>query len=302
MTLYITYDTKHKPDGAGAQLNRILGIIAISQYYNITYYHTPIDKILYQGLSLLVENKYDDQLVTKWNDLLDITTTDIAFNTVISELNPSHNQLLHYINVHNNTTDNVLLKLAYPYGITESMTEIMDTFIPPKITFNNPFNNTDDIVISCHIRRGEIRLVAPNRLIPNEYYFNLLTKITQILDARQQSYQIHIYSEVPKETVTITQSHKGIMIPLKTDDTTISPETEDFSIFKTLKNTSIHLNRCPIQDIVCMMYSDIFIASFSSFSYIASLLNQNNGYIIVPKKYVHYKLKTWHTCDDRISI
>ena len=54
-------------DGFGAQLQRLLALVAISRTYGFAYFHTPLTAIEYQGLRSLLDGHNSDEFVAECN-------------------------------------------------------------------------------------------------------------------------------------------------------------------------------------------------------------------------------------------
>src|ERR1700733_9235241 len=68
----LTYANDKMMDGAGAQLQRIYGIYAVSRYLHLPYVHTPLKAIGYQGLSALEKNNPSPNAQDAWNRVFTI--------------------------------------------------------------------------------------------------------------------------------------------------------------------------------------------------------------------------------------
>lgn len=98
-----------------------------------------------------------------------------------------------------------------------------------------------------------------NKSIQENYYKGLLLKIIKIIEETRVGYKIFIISQ---------------------------GNIEDFNAFSDIPNTSIQLNNYAPDDFWHFVNADIFIMAKSSFSYLASLLNNNIK--IINSEFRHY--------------
>src|SRR5208282_312406 len=68
----LTYANDKATDGAGAQLQRVYGIYALSRYFHVPYVHSPLKEIGYQGLAALEKNAGDPHLQDRYNRIFKI--------------------------------------------------------------------------------------------------------------------------------------------------------------------------------------------------------------------------------------
>src|SRR5271170_2871330 len=68
----LTYANDVQMDGAGAQLQRVYGIYALSRYFKVPYVYSPLKEIGYQGLAALERNAGSPDLQDKYNRVFTI--------------------------------------------------------------------------------------------------------------------------------------------------------------------------------------------------------------------------------------
>src|SRR5579871_1565318 len=68
----LTYANDQEKDGAGAQLQRIYGIYAISRFFKVPYVHSPLRTIGYHGLAALENNARYSDLESRYNRIFEI--------------------------------------------------------------------------------------------------------------------------------------------------------------------------------------------------------------------------------------
>ena len=278
--LYLTYDNDKHTDGAGAQLQRIISIYLVCKFYKINYYHTGILKLDYQGLECLINNKENKSLLTIYNNLFLIdnipnTETEIDFDYVFVKPVIHYEEIMHL----RNAEKNILFKITYADNLIIRNPEILLESPPSFNWINNKFNY---LKIAVHIRRGELLVLDSQRMLPIDYYINIMTYLETLIQTKYKDikYEFHIFSETVKEDLTVTPSHHGILNRINSNIVVKSNENE-FLKLKNFKNVIMHINENPVITLTEMINCNCIIASKSSFSYTSSIINKN-ALIIFP--------------------
>lgn len=264
--LYLTYYIGHN-DGFGSQYQRILGIYSICKQFDIGYIHTKFADIEYQGLSALEKNTNDRSFVEECNTRVQIPyVSEIEFNETIETKEINMTQL---ISLKEYSKDiNVLLRVRYPYGITDKMPDIYTNSLllyKPRLPKNSLFT------IGMHVRRGELFVVDSNRMLPNSFYIQQAIKIICICEKMNVPYVIELYTELPENDLTVTANHAGINNRIK-NDITIKCDDHNIHEFEILPNLKKYINEELFSTFDRMINCDILIASRSSISTCASYL------------------------------
>jgi len=146
--------------------------------------------------------------------------------------------------------------------------------------FNNliDINIKRNIIISIHIRRGDVIETNSRRYSNDNVYINILNNIIKS-NKLDNNYEIHLFSE---------KKFNG-----------------NIELYKIFKNINIHLEKengfnnleNVFNDLLFMINSDYLICSKSSFSYFPALLNLN-GKIYHNNKFWINPLKHFNIYDD----
>ena len=277
--LYLTYYTGHN-DGFGSQYQRILGAYSICKHFDIEYIHTPIADIEYQGLSALEKNKNERSFVDECNNRIQIScVSGIHFNETINVIAINQFQLMALKDRYKGIT-NTLVRLRYPYSITDIMPDIYANCLSLYKT-HIPTNSI--FTIGMHVRRGELFVVDSDRMLPNSFYIQQARKIISICENMNIPYIIELYTEIPEKDITITSQHPGINNRIKSD-ITIKRYNHYINEFDILPNLNKYINEDLFSTFDRMINCDILIASRSSMSTCASYL----------KKGISIYHKFWH--------
>ena len=265
MSSYITYWNDKTMDGVGAQLQRILGIYALAKHLGINYYHSGIKMTAYQGVEQAMKNEFDHEQLKRWNDLILLKNKEeIEFDETHTIENVN---LVHLSVIKDNTSDKKkLYKIFLPFDVLNKYSNIYHTLKNENILDYKRYSKLDKnkINICVHVRRGELYYYAPERLLPNSYYLDIIHKIEKYL---QKEYVVNIYSE---EVKVNSNDHSRVF----------KSDSDSLKDFYDLKNVCMKINGDPIETVAEFIDSDILVISKSSFSYIGGLFN--NKIVITP--------------------
>lgn len=296
--LAITYDNQGHQDGAGAQLQRIYGIYALSRFLKVYYIHTPLNYIDYQGISSLESNSFDDEIASRYNQIFSIPS-DIICPKKFVEININNISLSKLIDLKLTAQKNktfTLIKIRYPYNINDAYPqcyEILKSITP----FNFPDNNSSIIRIAVHVRRGDLTFIKQysKRILPNHYYIRVMQQLSQILTGLNLKYQFELYTELPTKTFTISPEQQGVSAPI-TESIVVDPNVSKIEEFDVIPNLTKFINTDAIETMERMALAHVVIISHSSFSYLPSLLNQKG--VIIYHQFQHSPLQDWVIADD----
>jgi hypothetical protein len=293
--LGLTYDNERNNDGAGAQLQRIYGIYAISRLLQVAYIHTPLAKIGYQGIRALESNSFDQNIIFEYNKKFHISS-DInlpeEFEIRCLE-DVSLKQLIQLKKEAEKNQKFILAKIREPYGITDAYPESYEVIkeVSPFSCNSSP----STIRIAVHVRRGDLFFMESHRMLPNEYYISVMRRISIILDKLKLNYEFELYTEIPKKTFTVSPLDYGLEDRLSSS-VVVDPKSNRIEEFDSIPNLKKFINTDPIETFEGMSSAHILVISHSSFSYLASLLNREG--IIMYHNFWHKPLKKWLTISD----
>ncbi len=288
----LTYANDVQMDGAGAQLQRVYGIYAVARYFHLPYVHSPLKQIGYQGLAALEKNAGSPHMQDKWNQVFTLPS-DIKLpeNTIPRYLSsPKVEDLERLRSAAEKEHKFYLLRMLYPYDITEKNTEIYRCLkeISP---FHAERSNTFRIAI--HVRRGEEFVVDSQRMLPNSYYVSSTMRIVEALKQLGIPFVCELYTEVPSKAFVVTPQHHGIEGRIS-QPVLIDPKMNRIEDFDVIPNLSKRINTDPIEALKGMATADALIISRSSFSYLAALFNKG---IVIYFPFWHHPLKEWLISD-----
>jgi hypothetical protein len=287
-TIGLTYANDKYTDGAGAQLQRIYGIYALSRFLGLPYIHSPLKRIGYEGLEALQRNSSSAGCELKYNDLFTLESdVHLPEDAVIHEIELVDTQVIEQIQIAMNGNKFNLFRIFNPFPIADKHPEIYNCvkYISPFTKKQIPFFR-----IAIHVRRGELYVIDSHRMLPNSYYISTTLSIIRILEKLSVKYECELYTEVPSKQFVVTPGHHGInhRIP---DDILVHPQMNALEDFNEIPNLKKHINGDPIEALRGMATADILIMSRSSFSYVAAILNMYG--IIIYHPFWHSPIPGW---------
>lgn len=114
----LTYANTKMMDGAGAQLQRVYGIYALSRLLGFAYIHTPLKHIGYEGLAALERNTSSVDAASTYNNVFNIPSDmHLPANSREHEMEPLDLEAISAIS--QRTSQFNLFKLQSPYPLVD---------------------------------------------------------------------------------------------------------------------------------------------------------------------------------------
>jgi hypothetical protein len=266
--LYLTYDNEVLADGAGAQIQRIISIYLISKIFSVGYIHQGLKRMTYQGAKCMEENKEDPEQIAMYNELIQLPSTPC---TEIHQMGKVFDISEEIISQYRDETKNTLLVIQF----AGTMMDARPGFLLPGphiFTWNiRPSLIARPVIVAIHVRRGELFVLGPGRMLPNSYYIECMEALHSIFTEANISYEFHLHTEVLTKPTLITPSHHGICDRIP-ESVLVTPEDSKMEDFNVIPNIKYHINEHPVDTLKALTLSDVLLASRSSFSYVASIL------------------------------
>jgi hypothetical protein len=271
--LGVTYANDKHTDGCGSQLQRVYGIYSLSRFLKLPYIHSSLAEVNYCDFDTLTIKPTGQDLMSEYNNVFCLPSDrQLPKDHVILELSRPEIKTLYQLKRRAARSKTfTLVRITYPYGITDlypDAYQVVKKASPYRREKSGPFR------IAIHVRRGELPLIAPERMLPNEYYLAVAQKVRGILEDLKVDYRFELYTEVASQNVKANKLEE----------------------FGAIPNVTIFINSDPIKPIEKMATADVVIISHSSYSYFASLLNVNGTIIYHP--FWSRPLSDWVISDD----
>ena len=286
--LYLTYNNNIHKDGAGSQLQRILSIYMISKYYGLGYLHSPILKTTYTYENEEENEKYRrifsyvEDHVDEFNAMFALASDNLNghIHATYTTSVVTKETILEILEAENTREKNVLLACTYG-GEVDKNPDLH------YIKINYPWiqrsvNNV--IKVAIHIRKGDLSLLSPERVISDDYYIGVLKNLHILLRDANKPHEFHIYSD------GYFDKEKGV----------VSYDESHYIQFNVVPNIHFHIGTDPVQSIVQMTNSDILVLSNSCFSYVPALLKLNG--VVLGKPGAHSMAREWIVVNNPYDI
>jgi hypothetical protein len=289
--LWLTYHNEGLTDGAGAQLQRILSLYLVAKFYGVHYYHRGIHTLSYQGAQCLEANKSEPEQISIYNTLFELPSHTPPPDAQAFQILDIQEKLILQAKA---DTRNILFVVQFAGTLVDSKPEILNQPIPIPWAIRRISKRP--LHIAIHVRRGELFVVDSSRMLPNSYYVECMRALQKILTI---PYEFHIYTEQLTKTIVVTPEHHGICsrIPAAV---TVRPEDNHLEDFAEFKDAIWHINTSPIDTLQALCKADVLLASRSSFSYVAGILNPQG--IILFHTFWHSLAPTWIPCHGPADI
>jgi hypothetical protein len=298
--IVLTYDNTKMTDGVGAQLQRIYGIYSISRLLGVSYLHSPLKLVEYQGLRALKIGSADPEFHQEFNDICqiksDVTTAEYfrPINLLDLSMKEFHKLITMYY-ADKSDRRPYLLRLAAPYAIGDSFPDCYEVCkeISP---FASPASEGRALRVAIHVRRGELAFLDAERILPDHYYISVAQNVVHLFEALGIDYEIELHSEAIDKEFIVQPDQPGIFNRISSP-VVVGPRMYRLEIFSILPHLVPCINEKAIDCLRKLATADILIMSKSSFSYIAALLNRNG--IILYHPFWHPAPSSWITVDPR---
>ncbi|MBU7581755.1 MAG: alpha-1,2-fucosyltransferase [Nostoc sp. TH1S01] len=282
----LTYANERFTDGAGAQIQRIYGIYAVSRFLNVPYIHSALAKLDYQGLIALEQNTVNQDIVNEYNKIFKIPS-DIELPVDYCTDYIHNLDLLIFEKLRRKAIKNqtfILAKVLLTYNITDIYPETLQ-YVKDVSPFS--LQQSSVIRIAIHVRRGDLLFVASQRMLSNQYYISVAQKISAILDRFKLDYVFELHTELPTQSFTVTPNQHSML----KSTVVVDSKSTQLAEFDVIPNLEKFVNADPIETLQRMSSANVLVMSHSSFSYLSAILNAKG--VIIYHKFWHSPLKNW---------
>jgi hypothetical protein len=273
MSLYVTYDNAAAHDGIGAQVHRILCVMALARQFRLPYLHTFVKRVRYQGHSSRQLGTRDQDFVQKWDRFLNLgsghqspESCGIEFAKVRHRVKlrlwslpwlagaaasgsagwPWQTRGRHEL---------VRIKSAFPIVnrfpaafelLRDDLRAQYEATPKPAVCFAPECLN-----VAVHIRRGDVTPASRYacRFVPNHVYVRVMQQIVAATPGWRV--QFHVYSEGD-----------------------VDNPRAGFEELTTVPNVVLHLNEDVFSTFHHLVRSDVLVLGVSSFSFVAGLYHR----------------------------
>ena len=275
MPIFLTYDTEGVQDGAGAQYQRVVALLALSRRLALGFEPARIDAISNQGYLAAKTRRHDPLYAEKWRRFLNLgggADTDPVPATWDLVLCPRVLLPEHLEEAGRVPQSRVLVRTVLPYKIVDQAPEMYELIQEelrswyasspkPALYFQPEMLN-----VAVHVRRGDLmRGPHRSRVIPNARYVRAMSEVRALFPNRAVAF--HIYSEGDERA-----------------------GRKEFAEFLRISDAALHLNEDVFSTFHHLVSADVLILSRSSFSYLAGIYSRGR---VLYFPFMHPPLPKW---------
>jgi hypothetical protein len=288
MVLYVGYHNCPN-DGGGNQIMRMISLYCICRKFKIQYAHCPITGINHVSFFRDIADDID-AMIKLFNSLLKpnkycVLESDIPIDTEIIKLQEIH--LIDLINyIKEGTSKNILVQTVHSRTIIHKNPELYEyakEYVFAPVPAQPVKCNKKHLHIHIHHRLGDILCVEQWRRTPNSYLISLMEYMNSTVPKYYKKHTIHIHTEAPTKPTTILPGTSGILRQIKEPIVLMPADAQLDELM--LPNVVIHNNEDEYETINAIAHADVFVMSYSSFSYLGALLNWDA---------IHLNNPRWH--------
>ncbi len=302
----LTYSNSKKPDGVGAQVQRLLALRSLCQSLGLGYKHTKIASVAihpldsYQTLEemkefvselnhefFMLDSKYNESLETLEINIPKLKFTEMFFQVFRSTF----------------TKKQIVIQCVEPYSIAECDPHIYSdilSFLPNFAPLKREFGT-----LGIHYRRGVGGLSVQigeklSREIGSEYFVSIARKI--IHDPIASSLKLLIFTDSPSADVVFKPLPSQLDL-WKTSQRFVDGEMQVIGmdlgkIFQeVISNVEVVYGGNPLHVIKSLASMEYLVLSRSSFGYVAAILN-TEGKIYFPSGFWHIPKRGWKVIEE----
>jgi hypothetical protein len=310
----LAYDNVGSADGAGAQLQRALGLYQLSFGLGVGFAHVPLRRVGYQGLQALEANADLPGIEDRWNAAFSLS--DHSTLGCSGRLDDNSDGCVHVQALQPTLEDlaafgpqcrggkRLVVHAVHARRVLDLHPELASH---PDASLGNVLPwlrgartlqpTLPALRIAVHVRRGELYVVDSDRMLPNSYYVTICQVVGRVLRRMNVPHVFEIFTEQVAKPVTIAAGHHGIGGRIK-GTVILDPTDNKLSDFDVLVPKPVmRVNTDSIEAIQDMASAPIFIMSRSSFSFVAASLHDPGHGLVVYHPFWHTARPDWFVVD-----
>lgn len=301
--LYITYDSEAAIDGTGAQLQRLISVAALSNFFDLNFHLSKINNFSVHALDPFQSDaEYLEQLLRLNQFLTFPNVSRICPEAGIEKVHISKLTIRRFLFeifrqvLKSNPRILVVLEV---YPVSEFCPGIFDDFELYISESFEPVGHGPHLVV--HYRQGVGgNVIYPGQTIPRQIEFNkIVNLISNLFHSKNFSSisQITIVTDAPDTISFYTPPENQCVLWEGTpgySDGVMTIQPMDFTEIDAITHvpTLVIRGGNPLDAIKIMADSDFLVMSKSSLSYVAALLNKK-GTVYYPNSFWHNPLSSW---------
>ena len=302
----LTYSNKKKPDGVGAQLQRLFALRSLCGSLGLGYKHTKIASVAIHPLDSYQTLEEMEEFVSELNHeffMLDSKYNEYLETLEINVITLKFTELFIQVFKSNFTKKQIIIHCVEPYLIAECDPHIYSdilSFLPNFVPLERDFGT-----LGIHYRRGvggfSVQIGEKlSREISSEYFVSIARKI--VSDPIANSLKLLIFTDSPSADVVFKPPASQLDL-WKTSQRFVDGEMQVIGmdlekIFQdVISNVEGVYGGNPLHVIKSLASMEYLVLSRSSFGYVAAILN-TEGKIYFPSGFWHIPKKGWKVIEE----
>jgi len=309
----LTYDPNRKPDGVGAQLQRVFAINGLCKITKIRYTHTEISDVAIHALDPYQTTIDYQNFISLLNSTFKMRGAE--FSKVRKEISVEHfraRTLIYYSLLSILKREYFLLRVSEPYELTDSISNTYSYIHPLEDNLRNYLNGfkMKSPTIAIHYRWGVGgKQIQKGESITRELDFKYYLKVVENIKSLYSNvnYKLVIVTDAPGKSLVYEppKEQKSLWVGspgFSQDKNTIEVSGIDMhELFSGLgMEIEIISGGNPLDAIAILANSEHLVMSRSSLSFVAALLSKTEVYF--PASFWHRPLRNWHLVNDQDLI
>lgn len=291
--LSITYDNCALQDGAGAQLQRIIGIYAISKFFRINYIHAPLKEVLVHPNDGVTSDSQYSTLLQELNELVKFESSrrDFSIDEEVCVNHLGTKQFLFFLLRYRFSTRHLNLVVLQPYLLLNRFPRILAKF---KKEYDWGID-LEEKLICVHIRQSGpdssfiLKGEGQSRNLTSEYYLEKIGSLRRTMSNSEfDSLKILIVTDEPQEEFNFKpyvgqeKVWNDAGYPLKSEGIRFRAGSTVNEIKKHFPNCEIQYGGSPVRAIKTLASGEYLVMSRSSLSHVAGLVTRTRNILSPP--------------------
>jgi|LakMenEpi03Aug12_release.lakeMendotaPanAssembly.Ray.scaffolds.fasta_scaffold548450_1 hypothetical protein len=291
--LSISYDRHSLQDGAGAQLQRIIGIYAIARFFRIGYIHNPLDEILVHPGDDVYDDESYSEFKSEINSLIPFPSSHTLsrIDKKVKIRNLGVKEFIKYWLRYRFSKKHLHIEILHPYHVLDRFPFVMESFRKSNL-FSVPQQHKR---ISLHVRQSGtdnsfvLEGEKQTRNLPLSYYVKSLEYLENLYGREYiQSCEMLIVTDEPESNLEFVpfkgqaQLWSAVGYPIDTNGIRFENGNLVKEIVARFPQATILRGGRPAKSIELLAGSEFLVMSRSSFSVVAKLLSASSKVISPP--------------------
>ncbi len=291
--LSITYDNYSLQDGAGAQLQRIIGIYAVSKFFGIEYIHSPLKEVLVHPNDGVASDSEYSALLQELNELVNFESSrqNFPFDEEVHINHLGTKQFLFFLLRYRFSSRHLNLVVLQPYPLLNRIPRILAKF---KKDYDWGIDLREKL-ICVHVRQSGpdssfiLKGEEQSRNLPPKYYLEKINSLRRTMSNSEfDSLKILVVTDEPQDEFNFNpypgqeKVWSSAGYPLKLEGIHFRAGSTVSEIKENFPNCEVQYGGSPAKAIKTLASGEHLVMSRSSLSYVAQLISRSRNILPPP--------------------